>query len=306
MSDSYHSYPKVYALGHRAIEQLLLDPVVVEEKVDGSQFSFGIFDGELRCRSKGQQLVLDAPEKLFDCAVESVKELAPMLRDGWTYRAEYLQKPKHNTIKYDRIPEKHLILFDINTGNERYLSREDKQEEAARLGLELVPYFYLGMLESPEQLAELMDHESCLGGEKIEGVVIKNYSRFAPDGKAMIGKYVREGFHERNCAEFRKANPKSKDIIGNLIDTYRTTARWEKSVQHLTESGQLIGDPRDIGPLLKEAQRDTLEECEAEIRDTLFKWAWPQIQRGITGGLPEWYKAKLMERQFQGNEGDAA
>lgn len=306
MNDSYHSYPKVYALGHRAIEQLLLDPVVVEEKVDGSQFSFGIFDGELKCRSKGQHLVLDAPEKLFDRAVESVKEIAPMLRNGWTYRAEYLQKPKHNTIKYDRIPEKHLILFDINIGNECYLSREAKRKEAARLGLEIVPHFYLGMLESTDQLAELMDRESCLGGEKIEGVVIKNYSRFAPDGKAMLGKYVREGFHERNCAEFRKANPKSKDIIGNLIDTYRTTARWEKSVQHLSESGHIIGDPRDIGPLLKEAQRDTLEECEAEIRDALFKWAWPQIQRGITGGLPEWYKAKLMERQFQGNEGDAA
>jgi len=300
MSDSYHSYPKVYALGHRAITELLLDPVIIEEKIDGSQFSFGIFSGEIKCRSKGQQLIIDAPEKLFSQAVDTVKELAPMLRDGWTYRAEYLNTPKHNTIKYDRIPAKHLILFDINIGNECYLSREDKQAEAARLGLEIVPFFFSGMLESPDQLAELMDRESCLGGEKLEGVVIKNYMRFATDGKAMIGKYVREGFHERNSAEFRKANPKSKDIIGNLIDTYRTDARWEKAVQHLTEDGRLELDPRDIASLIKETQRDTLEECEAEIRDALFKWAWPQIQRGITGGLPEWYKAKLMERQFGG------
>jgi len=300
MIDSYHSYPKVYALGHRAIAELLLDPVIIEEKIDGSQFSFGIFSGEIKCRSKGQQLIIDAPEKLFSQAVDTVKELAPMLRDGWTYRAEYLKTPKHNTIKYDRIPAKHLIVFDINIGNECYLSREDKQAEAARLGLEIVPFFFSGMLESPDQLAELMDRDSCLGGEKLEGVVIKNYMRFATDGKAMIGKYVRDGFHERNSAEFRKANPKSKDIIGNLIDTYRTHARWEKAVQHLAESGRLELDPRDIGNLIKETQRDTLEECEAEIRDALFKWAWPQIQRGITGGLPEWYKAKLMERQFGG------
>lgn len=300
MIDSYHSYPKVYALGHRAITELLLDPVIIEEKIDGSQFSFGIFNGEIKCRSKGQQLIIDAPEKLFSQAVDTVKELAPMLRDGWTYRAEYLKTPKHNTIKYDRIPAKHLIVFDINIGNECYLSREDKQAEAARLGLEIVPFFFSGMLESPDQLAELMDRDSCLGGEKLEGVVIKNYMRFATDGKAMIGKYVREGFHERNSAEFRKSNPKSKDIIGNLIDTYRTDARWEKAVQHLAESGRLELDPRDIASLIKETQRDTLEECEAEIRDALFKWAWPQIQRGITGGLPEWYKAKLMERQFGG------
>lgn len=55
MGDSWHSYPSTFALGHRAIADLLLDPVLVEEKVDGSQFSFGVFeqDGErvIRCRA---------------------------------------------------------------------------------------------------------------------------------------------------------------------------------------------------------------------------------------------------------------
>jgi hypothetical protein len=41
---SWHSYPKLYAMGHRAIADLLLDDVIVQEKVDGSQFSFGLFD----------------------------------------------------------------------------------------------------------------------------------------------------------------------------------------------------------------------------------------------------------------------
>ena len=41
------SYPKVYNLGHKAITDLLLDPIIVEEKVDGSQFSFGMIDGQL-------------------------------------------------------------------------------------------------------------------------------------------------------------------------------------------------------------------------------------------------------------------
>jgi len=35
METSWHSYPKIYNLGHRAIRDLLEDPVVVEEKVDG-------------------------------------------------------------------------------------------------------------------------------------------------------------------------------------------------------------------------------------------------------------------------------
>lgn len=300
METSYHSYPKVYALGHRGIAEILQETVIVEEKVDGSQFSFGVFNGELKCRSKGQQIVVDAPEKLFNHAVATAIELSPLLHDGWTYRCEYLQKPKHNTIAYSRVPEKHLIVFDINTGHEHYLSREEKVTEAARIGLEFVPCYFQGMVETLDQLRIFLDLESCLGGDKIEGVVIKNYSRFSIDGKAMIGKLVRDGFHERNCAEFRKANPKSKDIIGNLIDTYRTTARFEKAVQHLNEIGNIEGDPRDIGLLMKEIQRDTLEECGEEIKEALFKWAWPQVQRGVAGGAPEWYKDKLLKEQFEG------
>ncbi len=138
METSYHSYPKVHALGHRGIAEILQEPVIVEEKVDGSQFSFGVFDGELKCRSKGQQLIIDAPEKLFNHAVATSIELAPILRDGWTYRCEYLQKPKHNTISYSRVPEKHLIVFDVNSGHEHYLSRDEKVAEAARIGNDIV------------------------------------------------------------------------------------------------------------------------------------------------------------------------
>lgn len=70
-----NSYPTVYALGHKAIEGIFDSPVIVEEKIDGSQFSFGLIDGELRCRSKGKELILDAPEKMFSKAVATVREI---------------------------------------------------------------------------------------------------------------------------------------------------------------------------------------------------------------------------------------
>lgn len=40
--ESWHSYPSIYNLGHRYIADLLTVPVIVEEKIDGSQFSFGL------------------------------------------------------------------------------------------------------------------------------------------------------------------------------------------------------------------------------------------------------------------------
>ena len=51
--DSWHSFPSVYAVGHAALADLFLDDVIVEEKVDGSQFSFGLFAYGWRFPSKG-------------------------------------------------------------------------------------------------------------------------------------------------------------------------------------------------------------------------------------------------------------
>ena len=55
---SWHNYASIFALGHKALQELLWDDVVIEEKVDGSQFSFGLIDGTLRFRPKGQEIFL--------------------------------------------------------------------------------------------------------------------------------------------------------------------------------------------------------------------------------------------------------
>lgn len=299
---SWHSYPSTFAIGHRALQELLLDPVIVEEKVDGSQFSFGLFDHEdgervLHCRSKGAQLNIIAPEKMFTEAVEVVKALP--LTVGWTYRAEYLKKPKHNSLAYDRIPQKHLIVFDINPGHEEYLTYQQKADECARLGLEVVPLLFEGLITSAEQFRSMLDRVSVLGGQKIEGVVVKNYKRFGPDKKVLIGKFVSEAFKEVHAAEWKASNPTRTDIVERLIETLRTPARWNKAIQHLRERGEIEDSPRDIGKLIHEAQSDIEKECMDLIASKLAEWALPQIRRGVVHGLPEWYKDQLVARQFE-------
>lgn len=296
-STSWHSYPSIYALGHAALSDLLLDPILVEEKVDGSQFSFGRFNGELRVRSKGQQMDPDRPEKMFARAVNTVRELP--LVDGWTYRSEYLEKPKHNALAYDRTPKGHVMLFDINTGHETYMGPAEKTAEASRLGLECVPVVFQGVLSQASEVFAMVDRESALGGQKIEGVVVKNYARFGPDKKALMGKYVTEAFKEVHKGAWRESNPEANDILARLTCTYRTPARWSKAVQHLRERGELEGSPRDIGKLMEEVQADILKECRDEIAETLFKWGWEKTRRTFSGGLPQWYKDQLVSAQFE-------
>lgn len=237
---------------------------------------------------------------MFSEAVEVAKSLD--LHDGWTYRTEYLKVPKHNTLAYDRIPKSHIILFDINTAEEEYLGYDEKKSEAERIGLETVPILFSGMLSDASTLLALLATPSILGGQTVEGVVVKNYHRFGPDKKVLMGKYVSEAFKEVHGGEWRENNPTTKDVIERLIISLKTPARWSKAVQHLKERGELTESPRDIGPLIKEVQHDVVEECADMIKDKLYEYARPHIQRAITGGLPEWYKSELLKNQFNGEQ----
>ena len=289
------SYSKVWNLGHSEVRELFKAAVQVEEKIDGSQFSFGLIDGELKARSRSKNQCPTA-DSMFQNAVEFVSNLD--LAPGYTYRSELLNKPKHNVLAYGRIPTNNIIIYDIDQGFEDYLSYDAKQKEANRLGFEIVPRLGYGYYENWEQLKELLDTDSCLGNVKIEGIVIKAYGRFGEDKKTLMAKYVSEAFKEYHASEWRRMNPTKKDVVSELIDNFRTDARWLKAIQHKRENGELRDSTRDIGPLIGEICRDVDTECNEEIKNALYKWAWKSIGRGITAGFPEFYKAYLAERQF--------
>jgi len=301
---SWTSYPKLYALGHPKVMDLFRDTVIVEEKVDGSQFSFGVHGGELHCKSKGAIIDVSGPgPDLFRPAVAMAKRLhgEGRLPEGYTFRGEAMCRPKHNTLAYDRAPRDGFILFDVATGPENYMNRGDKERLAERMEMEIVPVLFEGVITGKEDLMGLMNTISRLGGQKVEGVVIKNYARFTDDSKPCMAKLVSEAFKEVHKGEWRKSNPTGGDIIDLLAAQYRTPSRWHKAVQHLREAGKLTESHKDIGPLIEEIKSDVRLECEHEIRDALMKWAWDKMARKMVDGAAQWYKNVLVEAQFSGH-----
>lgn len=298
---TFSAYPSLYSIGHKAITELLLDPVSIEEKVDGSQFSAGVTNGTLQCRSKRCVLDLDEPEKLFKGAVETFKRLHDerKLRNGWVYRGEAIQTPKHNTLVYSRVPKGNVVIFDIMVGPENYLGPDQKRIVCEQLGLEVVLHLFTGVIVSPDDLHGLLERESFLGGTSIEGLVIKNYNRFGYDKKPLFGKYVSEKFKEVHAGDWVKRSPGTMEICDQLVHRYRTPQRWEKAIFHMRDDGKLTNTPKDIGPLMKEVMVDVEKECKEEIKEILYKWAWERISRALTHGLPQFYKDRLMDSQFQ-------
>lgn len=295
-------YPFLFAVGHRYIDNLFDGPVVIEEKVDGSQFSFGFVDGKLRCWSKRVEMDVDAPEGMFGKACETVRGVAGLLGEGLIYHCEYLAKEKHNTCKYGRVPKGNLVFFDVqNAGTHEFLTnRLGKEAVAEKLGIDCVPLLYAGdaLREADiEHLKTYFERESFLGGCKIEGVVVKNYNRTTQvqPGMPVIGKFVRPEFKEANGARWSAEKQPKAEFVETIIESLRRPARWNKAIEHLRDDGKLTLAPQDIPNLIKEVQSDVVREEQDQIKQVLWDHFSPQILRGVIKGLPEHFKQRLAE-----------
>lgn len=287
------SYSKIHQVGSRPASALFNGPILIEEKIDGSQFSFGMRDDVLHCRSRNQALDLTSAGQ-FQAGVDALLEIASELPEGWTYRGEYLQKPKHNVLAYEHTPPLHVVIYDICTEDGTWLHHDVKRDEAERLGMLCVPKFYYGPWPcSGVSLDDLLQTQSILGGP-IEGVVFKNYAERDPTDpeKVLMAKYVTDRFRETMGVKRMK---KPATDVSSLAAQFATQARWEKAVQHLRDGGKLTGTNADIGLLVREVQRDMLEESAEELKQALLDFFGKELRGGAVKGLPQWYQAKLLE-----------
>lgn len=317
-------YPKIWNLGNDHICELFSGPVEITEKVDGSQFGFGIDShDELMFRSKGCELFTKEQNGMFATAITQIeqrKELLMHLRKNYAlssgnpdislyFYGEYLNKPKHNVLKYDRTPNGNIILFGVKIGENFEYNYEVMRGIATFLDLETVPLIHSGLFDGGyEKMKEIITTtQSALGGTIIEGIVIKNYTQICSIGAGtdpQFGKYVREDFKEALHKEWGTIS--GKNSLQEFIDGFRAEPRWLKAVQHLQERGELENSPRDIGKLIIEVKRDITEECtdpncKGQIENFLKKYFLPDIYRRACAGLPEWYKDQLMKKQFEGD-----
>lgn len=310
-------FPKIFALGHRHTKTIWEGPVEITEKIDGSQFSFANINGELIMRTK--RTTLSHPsmvDKLFAPAVQHVSALflAEKIPPNIIYFGETLMRPKHNVLQYNRVPKGHIVLFaafDCNGHTKAggtFLPHWVLYSEALAMEMDVVPLLFEG--EVPEvcsgdafrKVDELLQTESYLGGPKVEGIVIKNYCHDFLVGDQYFpiqcAKYVSEKFKEKHGknAYGKRAKKQNWD---EYMKSFRTEARWQKAVQHLRDDGRLLGDPKDIGALIKEVQADILEEEKEAIMNFLWNNFGKSVLKVSTSGLPEWYKEQLAKGEVE-------
>ena len=302
---SIRRWSKIFALGDTHTDGLFSNPISVTEKVDGSQFNFGVHpEHGLMFLTKGSTVHLGDNNKLFAPAVQYVHSVESRLKEGYTYHGETLSGPRQNTLVYDHPPTNHIALYGVTKPDGSQVSSHDELSLIAMfLGIDVVPEFFHGVIDPQEidkKLAEWLDRESYLGKEKIEGVVLKNYHQERFIGGVLVpliqAKYVSERFKERHKVAWPDNNKSPLVKIGEIV---RTEARWMKAIQKLKESGEYVGAPKDIGGLMKNLHIDIEEEDKEHIKEQLWSAFSKDIKRAATRGFPEWYKEWLVKEQME-------
>ena len=310
------SYNKVFQLGDRMISDLLVGHVELEEKLDGSQFRILISEKGVQCGSKSVDFDEDHPvEKTFKVGVENAMKawgnIKPENETRLHIFAEYFASPKHNTLGYGRIPENHIMIYDVamekRDGELKWATHTEKKEFATLSGFETVPLIWSGSGAelTNEMMLEFLKRESVLGKEIVEGIVIKNTEKtFDPikfphfAGNRLAGKFVRSEFKERNNEEWKV----KKGGMEVFLESINPEARWKKAVQHLKDQGKLEGNMKDMAILIVENVKDFEEEEKENVKEILYEMHKKQIVGKLNGGMADWYKKALMEKQFEQNK----
>lgn len=285
------AYPKIYRLGLEEVADVLSYTVEITEKIDGSAFGFGLVDGELVLQSKRTTLPANVVSGMFAGATAAVHAVRDKLRPGAFYWGETLEKPRHNKIAYRRVPRHHVALYGVLL-DDRYVAYETVKNEALRLGFDVVPLLFRGRIESLDRLDKIFEdfRESYLGGT-VEGIVIRPVGDPCPSAKLVKDEF-KEVMQRKNKVVSQEN--KLEDAVREFFESFATEARWVKAIQHLEDAGEITPNrPENIGAIIKEIQRDTLEEEENFIKENLWILHKRMFLRTLTEKFPKWYLERI-------------
>ena len=280
------------------------DHVIIQEKINGSQFTIFKKDGELHFYNRNKEVGPKGDPYIN--AYLSLQKKKEFFNEGLFYHGEAMKTIKTNNASYKRMPRYYWMVYEIQREDGSLLTPDEMTTNLLGTGIETTQVLYdshknqsiLSLQEVIDQLMaqiESNDIESCLGNIP-EGIVIKvlkgttNY-RF---------KRVRSVFAEMSQSKRDKIEQVSDiDFIREIGEIYNTDGRREKAVQHMKEK-DIYNEKNinaNIGPMVHELDDDLLKEAEEDIKNMLFVRFFPEISKVARGDVPAFLRNKEKEKE---------
>jgi cytidyltransferase-like protein len=193
MSGINHLYDIYNKKGQEFIDQLFNTFVTVNEKMDGSAFTFerdketGKFKFYRRDQRNPITLVDRTLMKYYEKPIQYIESLPPHILEkiprGWRFGLEYFANNKPVEIMYDRIPKNHLMLSYVHEyGDDGKIKKtiQDKDELdkwADLLGIDRAPIIFQGHL-TDDQRSQILDFLRTPFEKLVERFKTQSFVRF--------------------------------------------------------------------------------------------------------------------------------
>lgn len=263
--------------------------LVVQEKLDGSNASFTMEDGELVCFSRRKKLKQgETLNGFYNWVHENIEEWMFGFLEGYIIFGEWLVKHK---IQYKEEYYKEFYVFDVyDKSTERYLPHDDMVCITDKLGLKRVKTL---LFAEPEYFHNLKT-------EYIQDSVGKSDMTVKPNtGEGIVIKYLdgkseHEDYYKIVSNEFKEFNrQKMKTEVKNndsVADYAITKPRMEKMIFRAIEEGRLSEDNMELenfGLIMKEVGQDFVDDIMEEEKDNMLKIIEKQIKKKMPHILRE-------------------
>ena len=275
------------------------DIISITEKIDGANASFRIDntnDLGVSCYSRNNPL--DEHNTLggfHNWVRDNIIPTKQLLNPNYIYFGEWLIKHK---VVYKEECYNNFYLFSIyDVEKEEYLSDEIVIEEAQRLNLKTVEYFYYGEFTNYNKLKELIGKSNMTEIKDTgEGIVVKNVSYRDKFGKQLFVKLVSDKFAEVQKQKNSKNSTDNEITI--LVKEVVTKARIEKILFKLTDENKLKQDYaiEDMGTILKLLIPIVYEDVMEEESDMFVNYEEDKIRKTISKVVPSITKEILKEQ----------
>jgi len=161
MSSISHLQDLYHKKGNEFINNLFNSFVTVNEKMDGSAFTFerDVDNGKFKFYKRDQRNPITMVDrtimKYYEKPIQYIESLPPhviqLIPRGWRFGLEYFSSPQPLEIAYDRVPKNNLILsyvhkLDNGKAKSTIQSKEDLDKWADLLGVERPPIIFQGKL----------------------------------------------------------------------------------------------------------------------------------------------------------------
>ncbi len=193
MSGINHLYDIYNKKGQEFTDQLFNTFVTVNEKMDGSAFTFerdretGKFKFYRRDQRNPITLVDRTLMKYYEKPIQYIESLPPHILEkitrGWRFGLEYFATNKPVEIMYDRIPKNHLILSYVHEyGDDGKIKKTIQEKDeldkwADLLGIDRAPIIFQGHL-TDEQKSQILDFLRTPFEKLVERFKTQSFVRF--------------------------------------------------------------------------------------------------------------------------------